>query len=199
MTLSTDFVLGACEAPTATAEAVYLVCRELLGTPDRIEPKRGLITDHWLDKADPTLHRIDHPGGVGLPAWLRICYRPEGPAVVPFVPSEWADEDDREYHQAQPMNNGFGWCRVNWDTSYGYRGPNGESCSTLHAFYIAALGKWCDDRGIAWKWHDEYTGEWHDRFDGLREFSGLHDQPGGAGDWFTNVVRPAIAANGGTK
>lgn len=197
MTLSTYFVLGACEAPAATAELVYQECREMLGTPDHVEPRR----DRSAYGPDD-IERIDHPCGIGLPAWLLIRYRPTGTRVITEPAREgWMDDDDyeheKDYVALQPMNNGFGCIQVNWDTAYGYRGPNGESCSTLHALYVAALGKWCDDRGILWKWKNEYTGEWFDRFDGLAEFGNSHDKPGGANDWFTGSVLPAIQAMGG--
>lgn len=194
MTLSTYFVLGPCEAPAATAEAVYLECRRMLNTPESVEVRR----ERWEYDADDC-ERLDHPPGLGLAAWLLIKYRPTGTKVEDEPAREdWMSDEEhegaKEYAAKQPMTNGFGCIEVNWDTAYGYRGPNGESCSTLHAYYIAALGKWCDERGIAWKWRNEYTGEWFDGTDGLAEFGGFHDRPGGAGDWFVNQVLPAIAS-----
>jgi hypothetical protein len=54
---------------------------------------------------------------------------------------------------------------VSLDTTYGYTADNGASCSDLHAWIIQELGAWLDDRGLDWYWLNEYTGEWHHRFD----------------------------------
>lgn len=82
--------------------------------------------------------------------------------------------------------------RVNWDTSYSYRGPNGQSCNDLHAYYIVALGRWLSDRGIRWCWHNEYSGEW---FDGVNGLETLSQAGAEAQDWFHAVAVPAIAAH----
>lgn len=188
MTLSTYFVIGAVESPSATAEAVYQFCRTGLNTPDDVEPKRE------QDKCGYS--EIWHPAGIGLSAWLLMKYRPGGPSMAECP--RYDHEDDEEYaqsvewHNGQPMNNGFGCIQVNWDTAYSYRGPQGESCSELHAALIAALGVWCDKRGIAWKWKNEFTGEWFDGMDGLQEFAG--DYANGPSQWFNNVAMPAILA-----
>lgn len=71
----------------------------------------------------------------------------------------------------------------------------GESCSDLHARLIRALGQWCDGRGLPWKWQNEYTGEWHDAYDGLDEFGDAHKATG-ADNWFRNTVMPAITSGG---
>lgn len=66
MTLNTHFVLGAVESVEATAEQVYLECRRMLDTPEDVQP----IREPSKYDDEKGLHRIDHPGGIGLAAWL---------------------------------------------------------------------------------------------------------------------------------
>lgn len=194
VTLDTRFVVGACEAPDATAAQIYAECRRMLNTPEHVEERRS-------EAGVGGVAHIDHPPGLGLAAWLSIKYRPAGPAEplrVPEPPEGYSEEEgDEDYEEAayearQPFGNGFGCVEVSWDTGYGYRDRQGRSCSDLHAGYVAELGKWCDERGIAWKWFNEYECVWYDRFDSLEEFGHYHDQPGGPSDWFTNQVLPVI-------
>jgi hypothetical protein len=103
-----------------------------------------------------------------------------------------ADVDDHnEYISQNPTQNGWGAIEVTFDTAYGYRFEEGENCSQLHARLVAQLGNWLDERGLPWKWQNEYTGEWFDRYDGLGEFVNAHKLTGAA-DWFGNIVLPLI-------
>jgi hypothetical protein len=199
MTLSTYLAATVTEDVARVAEELYQVNREMLGTPDAVEPIRG------PEEYDgPGVRRIDHRPGIGLPAWLLMNYRAEGSKAIPFTPdSDWEYEGDeleeeRRYHERDPWRNGTASIQVNWDTAYSYRGPHGESCSDLHALYIEHVGRWLDERGIDWHWKNEYTGEWHHGRDGLAEFSRFHRPGGDADNWFQGVMA-AIRANGGVQ
>jgi hypothetical protein len=110
--------------------------------------------------------------------------------------ADCGDPEHDEWVATDPTENGTAALEVSFDTSYGYRGPNGESCSALHARLVAKLGEWLDGRGVAWWWCNEYTGEWHANDAAgraaLAEFAGAHTRPGGADEWFRSLVLPAI-------
>lgn len=178
MTLNTSFVVAAPAGHVEEyAEQIYTVCRQMLHTPDHVQPKRGEADPRW---SEPGTRDIDHPLGIGLAAWLTVQYRPEGPKVV--VPD---DEDEVRWALEHPFTNGFGSVQVSWDTSYGYRSDEGLDCSQLHAAYIVGLGNWCDPRELPWQWQNEYTGEWHMHQRGLQEFAKFHDSS--VKDWFSGV------------
>jgi hypothetical protein len=127
----------------------------------------------------------------GLDAWLIVSGDPHG----------------REYRRdrAEPHDEdcepGCGyqhppacWLEVSLDTAYGYNGPEG-SCGGLHARLIMELGQWLDSRGKEhWSWRNEFTGDIHQRYDGLDELIGDSLQ---AQSWFRTFVVPAIIARTG--
>jgi len=198
MTLNTSVAI---HGPYNVQE-IYAFCRTLLNTPEDVEPitgpkpgqERGYRHgDRW----------IANPGGIGLDAWLWINYGADGPMVHRH--DEWCatelggkydtTQEEIDEHAAEvaknPTENGWAGIEVSFDTAYGYRNEHGEGCSELHARLIAELGNWLDARGLQWKWHNEYTGEWFDRFDSLAEFAGYHESSG-ADEWFRSVVTPVI-------
>jgi hypothetical protein len=130
---------------------------------------------------------IHNAGGQGLPAWLEVTYGVDGPLDVELDPDE--EEEDGTPYQRWPQPHAI---RIKWDTSYGYRDPNGRNCNDLHAAYIVAIGRWLDKRGIRWCWHNEYTGEW---FDGAAGLETLSKAGAEAQDWFLNMALPAITAH----
>lgn len=170
MTLNTSVAIG---SPTNVHD-VYALCRKLLDTPDDVQP----ITSN----DDPNRVRRDgskyiaNPGGLGLDAWLWINYGADGPLT--HTCDQWCDDETHDLAENDPTQNGWAAIEVTFDTSYGYRGENGESCSDLHAWLVTALGQWLDAKGLPWKWCNEYTGEWFDRFDGLAEFGDAHRATG---------------------
>lgn len=186
MTLSTNVAITG----PVSARAVYDFLRPLVKTPEHVQPdiKDGEI---W------------NPGGVGASAWLIIYHGPDdGAQVMPRVDGadNDPDPDERDYLSESPQHNGTTHVLVDFDTAYSYR-ENGETCSDLHARLVTALGKWLDAQNAPWKWHNEYTGEWFDRYDGLAEFGDAH-RATGADEWFRSLVLPAIAAeltNGGAS
>ena len=68
-------------------------------------------------------------GGQGYPAWLIV-------------------------NDSEP-----GYIEVSFDTAYGYMGPNGESCSDLHAWLIREIARWVPE-GTTMFWLDEYSDTW---------------------------------------
>lgn len=178
MTLSTHIAI----APGIPVREVFDRCRALLDTPDSVPIEQDATS-------------IAHPPGVGLPAWLIVNYGPNGPLVHDPCEDCGDPEHDR-WIASNPTENGQAVIDVDLDTTYGYRGPNGESCSSLHARLVTQLGAWLDGRGIAWWWRNEYTGVWwaNDALgrEALVEFAGAHTRPGGADEWFRSMVLPAI-------
>lgn len=146
MTLCTRVAIG---LPTNVHE-VFAYCRTLLGASDSISIEKGW---DW-DKVNRTLR---HPAGVGLDALLWLTYGADGPII--------RDEDEESGEGDLPK--GWSAIEVSFDTAYGYRGEDGESCSELHARLVRQLGEWLDRKGLSWKWHDEFYGDWHDGYDML--------------------------------
>jgi hypothetical protein len=62
------------------------------------------------------------------------------------------------------------FARIDFDTAYGYRGENGETCSTLHVQLMTRVGKWLDEQSVPWKWRDEFTGKIHAAYDSFDTF-----------------------------
>lgn len=187
MTLNTSIAIGGKVDP----EAVYQFMNDLLGAPADVptERKPGKITN---------------PPGIGLPAWLWVAHNDGKPLPV-HEHDKWCDvkvgpatQEEVDEHLSDvgtdPTQNGWAYVEVWVDTAYGYRGPDGESCSALHAQLVAKLGKWLDMQDIPWKWNNEYTGEWFDRDDQLAKFGGYHLNSG-ADDWFRNITLPAIMSD----
>jgi hypothetical protein len=199
MTLNTSVAIHG----AYNVQEIYAHCRMLLNTPEDVEPWTG--PDEGQERSYRHGQRwIGNPGGIGLPAWLQIYYGVDGPMThrcdkwcSTELGGEWGttqdqiDEHDRDV-ATDPTANGWAGIEVTFDTTYSYRGENDEGCSALHARLVAQLGAWLDSRGLEWKWQNEYTGEWFDRYDQLAEFAGYHESSG-ADDWFRNVAQPAIA------
>jgi hypothetical protein len=194
MTLSTNVAIG----KPFDVNKVFAFCRQLIDTPDTAEAHRG---DGYL----PGTKQIGNPAGVGLCALLTVTYGADGPFIHECdkwcsteVGGEWettqASVDEHTHYVAEdPMANGWAAIVVDFDTTYSYRGAGGESCSDLHARLVTALGQWLDQQGLPWKWQNEYTGEWFDRYDQLAEFGDAH-RATGADAWFRGLVVPAIQA-----
>lgn len=197
MTLDTRVAIG----EPIDQMAVYQFLRALLNTPEGVEPREEIGESYR-----PGQRQIDNPPGIGLDAWLMTYGTTDG---QPFPVHEHDDycsvtlggdyettQEDIDTHAesvaADPTDNGSAYIEVSLDTAYSWRGPNGESCSTLHAALVWALGTWLEEQGVtAWWWYNEYAGTWHERFDKLKEFGGAHSSTG-AEQWFETLVRPAI-------
>lgn len=198
MTLNTSIVIG----KPYNVHEVFAYCRALLNTPENTEVRAGPEPGEERDWR-PGQKWIANPGGIGLAAWLWIYYGADGPMLHQHdetcsielggkhdVTQEEIDEHTR--HVAEdPTENGWGAIEVTFDTTYGYRSDAGEGCSQLHARLVAQLGRWLDERGLPWKWKNEYTGVWFDGYEGLAEFVDAHKSTGAAA-WFEDTVMPLI-------
>lgn len=178
MTLNTSIVIG----KPYNVHEVYAYCRVLLNTPEHVKaaygPKPGKERGHR-----PAEKWVATPGEVGLDAWLWIYYGADGPMVHQhdeFCATELGGkyehtQEDIDQHArcvaGDPTENGWGAIEVTFDTPYGYGNERGENCRQLHARLIVQLGKWLDERALPWKWQNEFTGEWFDRYEGLAEFA----------------------------
>lgn len=157
---------------------LFAKCNQLIGGHEGIESTdKEVGGERWL------YNRPDQ----GLCALLDVRYQPDGPLTEPGQHDRYCDgyEDGCGVPCGVPC-----WLEVSFDTTYGYRGDNGEGCGDLHARLVAELGQWLDSRGIRWSWLNEFTGEVHQGYAGLTELG-----TGGAeaSDWFRNIVVPAIA------
>lgn len=196
MTLSTMVAIG---KPYNVRE-VFDFCRRLLDTPDGTPVREG------TGYLNPQTKQLGNPMGIGLVALLDVTYGADGPMVHQH--DKWCstelggeyntsqeDIDEHARHIANdPTENGWAAIVVDFDTPYGYRGEGGETCSDVHARLVTALGKWLDERNLPWKWKNEYTGEWFDRYDQLDAFGDAHRMTG-ADEWFRTTVMPAILGN----
>lgn len=156
MTLSTDILV--CEP--VNPERVFRHGLSLLARAVSFEPRWehcpagdgvGFKNAHYVSEC-----------GQGLPAWLWVHYASDGPLT-------YYDPDDHEYFRE---TRGDAWSppwfdqhciRIDFDTAYGYKGPNGQGCSDLHAWLVQEMVEWLADNGatkVVWK--NEFTGEWFD-------------------------------------
>ncbi len=151
MTLSTDLVIVDPINPKAVFDfALALVADGFRGEPKWDRTPAGVRVDaHYATIM-----------GQGLPAWLFVHYASDGPLKM------LSDKDAAEWGDEPPPCNEH-CVRIDWDTSYGYVGKNGENCGDLHARYVAAVGRWLDEQGKTWWWHHETLGEWHRGAEGL--------------------------------
>ena len=171
-------------------EELYLFLRPLVRTPKKVEPIRkdgqignplgvgaDAILDIYYDKA-----RFTH--GDCETGWC--CDECEGTCEDLGHLATHMDEIQRD-----PTENGWADIEVSLDTTYGYRGPNGENCGELHAAIIHHLGEWLTERGAEYQWQDESTGKW---YRGAADLSVLCRQGMGNFNFLEQVVKPAIEA-----
>lgn len=160
----------------------------------------------WTDEHDTTFNSevfieptniwvIANERGQGLPARLKVHYRPDGPLVTPeqaaihpdgCAPNDPDCECDLDYDRT-PC-----WLRVNLDTgapSVPFRGENGVE---LHARLIAELGSWLSESHVTWRWTSDFTVNVYDGFNGLdtAPTPGITDS-----GWYRDIVMPAITKN----
>jgi hypothetical protein len=183
MTLSTDVIV----LDPVNPKAVFDHCLGMLGTFVDFEPRWEHTALGEARGFTDTAHYVS-ACGQGLPAWLWVHYHPDG-----FLDVERDEEDvmeDGGHYQRFPDPH---CVRIDFDTAYGYCGPGGLNCGGLHAGLVRALGRWLDDRGVRWKWRNEYTGEW---FTGTQGLDTLAEGTEDALAWFDNTVRPYFESIG---
>lgn len=180
---------------------LFMHMREMIGTKPDTKIHEGTA---YLDAG---FLRLSNPIGIGLPGILDVEYAPDGPMLAKPSPDE--DDDDREWRESDPTQNGWAGMEVGFDTGYSYRHEvTGATCDDLHAWFVLTVGKWADERGIDWQWKNEYTGEWHhgDRVEAALAFGDAvagdplgstprdPDRPvSAAQEWFLGTALPAIA------
>lgn len=182
MTLATSFVI---EQPTDPF-GVFTFCRSLIGAGDFTTWKHDR-PGQWKWQLN---NQYRNDAGQGLCALLDVEYGPEG---GPLLDERYLDEDwtVTEVGHHDP----FGYVEVGFDTAYSYSGPGGLNCSELHAGLVARLGRWCEERGLSYRWQNEYTGEW---FPDWRVAADELGQSGEAArEWFFGTVLPVIEAEHG--
>lgn len=166
---------------------VWVRCNQLIGADegtrftDEPEP-------HWKDGErtrgpEGGDWSIWNEPGQGLCALLDISYRKNAPLRAEPEPCDQYCEHDDDWQHAPAC-----WLEISFDTAYSYTGPEG-GCGDLHARLVAELGRWLDEAGVRWSWQNEFTGEYHQGYEGLAEL--------GAGglkalDWFATQALPAI-------
>lgn len=188
MTLNTEIYLHG----TVGIPEFFEFCQRALLAFD--EQARSLGDVEWADKEgyfDKSTRERSNKIGQGLPAILKLTYRPD----VPLLAVEQAAEHD-EYCNEDGDCDGTGhkpphWACVNLDTAYGWRdSARGWRCGDLHAALIRLFGGYLDERGVAFSWENEFTGEVHDGYNNL---DGLGAGGANATQWFDSVVLPVIA------
>jgi len=180
MTLSTVIVV---EKPIDPKELFFWVNKNLLRTS----------TPVFTEKKDS----ICNSPGQGLDA-LFLLYHNNGERLEgrgyfdesDFDPEDYFSEEDRisdrdRAEESQRLHND-GYVYLDFDTAYGYSGPDGLGCNELHAFFIISLVKHLAETGNSLHWKDEYSGEWHSGTEGLKEFV---DSNEGVYDWFKDVAQ----------
>jgi hypothetical protein len=153
MTLSTNIVIR----QPVPAETLFRYCQSLLGPVD----------------AQVSSHEKDYNGdmayynkiGQGLPALMSVHYGADGPMRAGEVnPDDYEGGEASEDYQAdlKYTKNRRGCVRINFDTGYGYKAPNGAECNDLHAWLIVKVFEWLQSYPVEWVWEQEFTGEWYD-------------------------------------
>lgn len=196
MTLSTNiYVLDQVDP-----HEVFRFCQEMLGRHD--EDRRGPDQQRWSDE-QTSIYRdgnwavhpdspwsISNDIGQGLPAILDIDYRPGAPLRTPEQAA--AHDEDCDTDCSGTYHDRACWLDIDFDTAYGYRGPEGMGCADLHAAFIGELGRWLDGQGIAWEWRNEYTGEVHGGGERYTALAGFMSDGFAGTAWFETAVKPAL-------
>ena len=127
--------------------------------------------------------------GQGLPAWTGCTYRVDAPLYVEDEYETDEDWSDEPYFVAPACS-----VLIDWDTTYGYRGPNGMRRSDLHSVAIAYVCEELTRRGLGMHWFNEYDSTWHLGVEGLDTLSAAGLE---ADLRFRHTARPAIEASFG--
>lgn len=189
---------------------VFRYCQGLLARFD--DERRPAEAQRWTNRQDMTFNlgewttepdnpwSLDNEPDQNLPAWLMMAYRPGAPLRTQ-ADAEKHDPDCCNipgatfYDESEPLCDGAYhstacWLDIDFDTAYSYK-SGGRGCGDLHAALVGLLGQWLSEKGVTWKWRNEFTGEVHDDAASLVELvTGGAD----ASAWLNNIVKPAINA-----
>lgn len=166
---------------------LHAFCNPLIGGGEQTRFSDRPDT-HWRTRELTGIRSLANEPDQGLDGWLMIYYREGKPLRLPGDHLDYCDEDCDLVHV--PC-----WLEISLDTAYGYRkakGPGpGGNCGALHGWFVLQVGLWLVARNVCFGWHNEFTGEDHQGFEGLEEMG--RDGANAAG-WFANVVVPALPA-----
>lgn len=185
--------------------SVFAHCQQLLAVHDekRRSPAEQKSTNtqdklwldgKWIEGHPDAPWSLDNEPMQGLPAWLMTHYRPGAPYRT-AEQSAAHDECDEYKEPGDPPctlteHDPACWMEISFDTAYGYK-HNGMGCGDPHALLVAGVAGWCTERGLRWKWRNEFTSEVHDDLESL---VGLLSGGSEAQAWFQTTVMPAIAS-----
>lgn len=199
MTLNTQVAfLDPIEPTTAfqwALEAVCIAAQE----PERIAT--AIVDPPSESYRGNSIEVIRTQCGQGLPAWTDVTYRTGGALYPEDVYDSYECDGEDDACKAEDCADGYHrylderacHLMLSWDTAYSYSGPDGMSCTALHAIALVYVAYKAENAGIRMTWKNEYTGQWHNCADGLQESLGEFLGAGAdARDWFHNVVVPSI-------
>lgn len=95
---------------------------------------------------------------IGLNALCFMWHNEDGSALA--YDEAYTDDPEEEDPDEDIWFVPRGYIKLNFDTAYGYRGPNNEGCSDLHGRIVTRLAEVVTEQGGEYVWQDEYTGEW---------------------------------------
>lgn len=158
MTLNTNFYITTPGIDPSTVWNALL---------DMVEPKDFPIsreeyteTEHITEKdwgPDGAI-RTNTQIGIGLNAWCFMYHNADGSIIYQ---DEYETDDPTKHNLDEDIRYvPRAYIRLDFDTAYGYYGPNGEDCSLLHCRIVTYLAGIVTARGGEYIWQDEYTGEW---------------------------------------
>lgn len=136
MTLSTHIVVK----DSVPVLDLFRYCQSLLGDPDS-QSWEHTKCDGSADEWEYGNHR-----GQGLLAWLTVRHGQD------------AETQFFSEHTTSPRWRGS--VVVTFDTGYGFRGPHGADCGDLHAYLVACVARWLEERGATYEWEQESMQAW---------------------------------------
>lgn len=190
MTLSTDMYI---QGEVDLAQLRWIVQEALAKFDDQQRPVDAQL---WEEDSRPEHRSYSTVVGQGLPAWTFIHFGENG--VWRSPEDEYAHPDDVEEGEEPWFVAPRHFAAIDFDTTYFYSGPNGETCAQLHAALMLQVGAWLEAQGVPWQWRNEYSDEIHDAYEGFEEFAGHGAE---SKVWAKSVMSAitATAENGGLR
>lgn len=189
MTLNTQVAIV---GPISNRDALDLAIRAVCTAAGEPHLAEKAVLDEPSSKysSDPDVFWWPTKCGQGLPAWTGCRYRMDGPLYREDKYETYEDGSDELPYFVAPACSVL----IDWDTTYGYTGPNGIGCSDLHSIAIRYVHDELTRRGLEMHWENEYDGTWHRGIEGLDTLSAAGLE---ADLWFRHTAQPAIEASFG--
>ncbi len=138
---------------------VFRKCQEILAKFDeQKQPASAQVFSDKQDEAWDGKKYVVKPGTRGRSRTKAIVTAKQSQRHGEYCESPC----DRRHHDKAC------WLRVNLDTAYGYKSA-GLGCGDLHSLIVLDLGRWLKARRIGFSWTNEFTGDTHQGFHGLKE------------------------------